>query len=78
MFVAGIVGDVNDMLIVRSTIDLARSLGLEVVAEGVEGADVLDSLRELHCHEAQGFHLSHPLPPAARRDPGCARAPAQV
>ena len=65
VFVAGIVGDVNDMLIVRSTIDLARSLGLEVVAEGVEGADVLDSLRELHCHEAQGFHLSHPLPPAA-------------
>jgi diguanylate cyclase (GGDEF)-like protein len=65
VFVAGIVGDVNDMLIVRSTIDLARSLGLEVVAEGVEGADVLDSLRELHCHEAQGFHLSHPLPAAA-------------
>jgi len=65
VFVAGIVGDLNDMLIVRSTIDLARSLGLEVVAEGVEGADVLDSLRELHCHEAQGFHLSHPLPPAA-------------
>ena len=64
-FVAGIVGDLNDMLIVRSTIDLARSLGLEVVAEGVEGADVLDSLRALHCHEAQGFHLSHPLPPAA-------------
>jgi EAL domain-containing protein (putative c-di-GMP-specific phosphodiesterase class I) len=64
-FVSGIVGDVNDLLIVRSTIDLARSLGLEVVAEGVEGEDVLDHLRTLRCHEAQGFHLSRPLPAAA-------------
>jgi EAL domain-containing protein (putative c-di-GMP-specific phosphodiesterase class I) len=64
-FVAGIVGDENDALIVRSTIDLARNLGLEVVAEGVEGADVLQRLRSLRCHEAQGFHLSRPLPPEA-------------
>ena len=64
-FVSGIVGDVNDALIVRSTIDLARNLGLEVVAEGVEGADVLEELRALRCHEAQGFHLSRPLPPDA-------------
>ncbi len=61
-FVAGIVGDAHDALIVRSTIELARNLGLEVVAEGVEGAEVLDRLRALRCHEAQGFHLSRPLP----------------
>ena len=67
-FVAGIVGDANDALIVSSTIDLARNLGLEVVAEGVEGADVLDHLRALRCHEAQGFHLSRPLPAAALAD----------
>jgi diguanylate cyclase (GGDEF)-like protein len=78
-FVSGIVGDVNDMLIVRSTIDLARSLGLEVVAEGVEGADVLDHLRTLRCHEAQGFHLSRPLPADALVDwlAGWRPAPAQ-
>ena len=64
-FVSGIVGDENDALIVRSTIDLARNLGLDVVAEGVEGADVLHRLRSLRCHEAQGFHLSRPLPPEA-------------
>ena len=64
-FVSGIVGDENDALIVRSTIDLARNLGLEVVAEGVEGADVLNRLRSLRCHEAQGFHLSRPLPAEA-------------
>jgi diguanylate cyclase (GGDEF)-like protein len=61
-FVAGIVGDGTDALIVRSTVDLARSLGLEVVAEGVEDADVLDRLRALRCHDAQGFLLSRPLP----------------
>ena len=64
-FVAGIVGDDHDALIVRSTIDLARNLGLEVVAEGVEGADVLQRLRSLRCDEAQGFHLSRPLPAEA-------------
>jgi diguanylate cyclase (GGDEF)-like protein len=64
-FVAGIVGDDHDALIVRSTIDLARNLGLEVVAEGVEGADVLQRLRTLRCDEAQGFHLSRPLPAEA-------------
>jgi diguanylate cyclase (GGDEF)-like protein len=61
-FVSGIVGDDHDALIVRSTIDLARNLGLEVVAEGVEGADVMARLRSLRCDEAQGFHLSRPLP----------------
>jgi diguanylate cyclase (GGDEF)-like protein len=64
-FVSGVVGDTYDALIVRSTIDLARKIGLEVVAEGVESEDMLDSLRALRCHEAQGFHMSRPLPPDA-------------
>jgi len=64
-FVSGMTGDTSDALIVRSTIDLARDLGLEVVAEGVEAEEVLDHLRLLRCHEAQGFHLSRPLPPDA-------------
>jgi diguanylate cyclase (GGDEF)-like protein len=67
-FVSGMAGDTSDALIVRSTIDLARDLGLEVVAEGVEGEDVLERLRALRCHEAQGFHLSRPLPPDALVD----------
>jgi diguanylate cyclase (GGDEF)-like protein len=75
-FVAGIVGDESDALIVRSTIDLARSLGLEVVAEGVEGAEVMRRLRSLRCDEAQGFHLSRPLPPAALVEWLASRAPA--
>jgi diguanylate cyclase (GGDEF)-like protein len=52
----------SDAVIVRSTIDLARNLGLTVVAEGVEDGDVLDELSDLGCDTAQGYHLSHPIP----------------
>ncbi|MDQ3867571.1 MAG: EAL domain-containing protein [Actinomycetota bacterium] len=51
-------------VIVRSTIDLGRNLGLEVVAEGVETADVLEALRALGCDAAQGYFLSRAVPPA--------------
>jgi hypothetical protein len=61
-FVSGIVGDVNDLLIVRSTIDLARSLGLDVVAEGVEHEEQADLLRGMGCPLAQGFHFGRPEP----------------
>jgi diguanylate cyclase (GGDEF)-like protein len=66
-FVAGMADDDGDAAIVRSTIDLARHLGLEVVAEGVETAEVVDGLRDLHCDIAQGFHFSRPLPGDALR-----------
>ena len=56
--------DEGDAVIVRSTIDLARNLGLEVVAEGVESEDVLQALVGLRCGSAQGFYLSCPLPAA--------------
>jgi diguanylate cyclase (GGDEF)-like protein len=63
-FVLGMTEDENDAVIVRSTIDLARNLGLDVVAEGVENEDILLGLGALHCDVAQGFHVSRPLPPA--------------
>jgi diguanylate cyclase (GGDEF)-like protein len=63
-FVAGMADDENDAVIVRSTIDLARNLGLEVVAEGVETAAIMADLESLRCDTAQGFHLSRPLPAA--------------
>jgi EAL domain-containing protein (putative c-di-GMP-specific phosphodiesterase class I) len=56
--------DADDAAIVSSTIGLARSLGLGVVAEGVETEQVLDRLAELHCDIAQGYYLSRPLPAA--------------
>jgi diguanylate cyclase (GGDEF)-like protein len=61
-FVAGMAEDENDAVIVRSTIDLARNLGLAVVAEGVESAEIMRGLADLSCDTAQGFHVSRPLP----------------
>ena len=61
-FVIGMAENSNDAAIVRSTIDLARNLGLEVVAEGVESEAILRDLGALSCDVAQGFFLSRPLP----------------
>jgi diguanylate cyclase (GGDEF)-like protein/PAS domain S-box-containing protein len=62
-FVMGMSTDEDDATIVRSTIDLGRNLGLEVVAEGVESESVWNTLRELGCTIAQGYYLSRPVPP---------------
>jgi diguanylate cyclase (GGDEF)-like protein len=63
-FVAEMDTDEDDATIVRSTIDLARNLGLRVVAEGVETHEVWQQLTALGCDFAQGYFLSRPLPPA--------------
>ena len=54
----------GNAVIVRSTIDLGRNLGLEVVAEGVETAECWDELMALGCTSAQGYFFSRPLPAA--------------
>ncbi|HEU0023669.1 MAG TPA: EAL domain-containing protein [Thermoleophilaceae bacterium] len=61
-FVARMGDSRRDAFIVRSTIDLAHNLRLQVVAEGVEDQNTLDELARLGCNIVQGFHLSHPLP----------------
>ena len=53
-----------DTLIIRAIIDLAHSLGLRTVAEGVEDADTLNRLSALGCDIAQGFYLARPMPAA--------------
>src|SRR5579875_51778 len=52
-----------DAAIVRSTVELAHSLGLHVVAEGVEDHVTLQLLRDLGCDTVQGYYMSRPLPP---------------
>jgi diguanylate cyclase (GGDEF)-like protein len=53
----------SDAFIVRSTIDLARNLGLQVVAEGVETEAIWTQLGHLGCDIGQGYYLSRPVPP---------------
>ncbi len=53
----------NDAVIVRSLIGLGHNLGLSVVAEGVESEEVWDQLKVLGCDSAQGYSMSHPIPP---------------
>jgi len=62
-FVANVLLDEQDEVIVRSTIDLGHNLGLVVVAEGVENNEVLERLQELGCDIAQGYCISRPLAP---------------
>jgi len=54
--------DNNSAVIVRSTIDLAHKLGLQVVAEGVESRETLELLEKLGCDQVQGFYLGRPMP----------------
>jgi EAL domain-containing protein (putative c-di-GMP-specific phosphodiesterase class I) len=63
-FVMNMTQDENDAVIVRSTIDLGRNLGLEVVAEGVESEEIWRVLERFGCDTAQGYFLSRPVPPA--------------
>jgi diguanylate cyclase (GGDEF)-like protein len=61
-FVAGMADDVRDEAIVRHSVDLGRSLGLRVVAEGVETADVHERLAAMGCDQGQGYFYSRPIP----------------
>ena len=63
-FVAGMGSDPRDAAIVRHSIDLGRSLGLRVVAEGVESAEDHAVLAGMGCDHAQGFYYSRPVPAA--------------
>ena len=75
-FVADIEIDLNDRAIAFGTIALAHSLGLKVIAEGVETEDQLELLRTNGCDEVQGFLLSKPLYSAAAFSFLHARCPA--
>ena len=64
-FVRDIERDPDDAAIAMSTIALAHSLGMRVVAEGVETRAQLEILQKNQCDEVQGFFFSQPLPAAA-------------
>jgi diguanylate cyclase (GGDEF)-like protein/PAS domain S-box-containing protein len=61
-FVRDVLTDANDAAIARTIVALGKTLGLQVIAEGVETADQRDFLAEHGCHAYQGYLFSRPLP----------------
>src|SRR3954471_11854065 len=66
-FVIGLPDDERDVAIVYATVELARRLGMRVVAEGVESSESWDMLARLLCDQAQGYFLSRPMTADALR-----------
>ncbi|HTX23609.1 MAG TPA: EAL domain-containing protein [Steroidobacteraceae bacterium] len=64
-FVRDITSSRTDELIVRAIISLAHSVGLQVVAEGVETAEQLEFIRSLECDQWQGYYCCQPQPAAS-------------
>jgi EAL domain-containing protein (putative c-di-GMP-specific phosphodiesterase class I) len=61
IFISRLASGQRDPLLVRSTIDLAHALEMEVTAEGVETPEALALLQVMGCDLVQGFYLAHPL-----------------
>lgn len=61
-FVRDVVSDLKDQAIIRTIISLAKGLGLDVIAEGVEELNQKEFLLQEQCHKIQGYLYSRPLP----------------
>ena len=61
-FVGGMLADGDATAIVRAILSLARALGMETTAEGIDSEDLAELLTELGCTYGQGYHYSPPLP----------------
>jgi len=70
-FVQDIPARDDALAIVRATVAMGRSLGMKVLAEGVETQDQLDHLRLIGCDEVQGYLISRPVPAQAARLMAC-------
>ena len=67
-FVIDVPADKDDVAIVKTIISLAKNLGLETIAEGVETKQQLDFLLQEGCYNIQGYYFSKPLPVAECRE----------
>jgi diguanylate cyclase (GGDEF)-like protein len=67
-FVAGMLGDDDSIAIVRAVLSLAKALGMDTTAEGIDSAQLAKALTELGCSHGQGFYFARPLSPEAALD----------
>jgi EAL domain-containing protein (putative c-di-GMP-specific phosphodiesterase class I) len=67
-FVRDMLVDKSDSAIIAAIINLGRSLGIDLVAEGVETAEQADALLTMGCNILQGYHYSRPIPFGAMTD----------
>jgi len=61
-FVRDIVDDTNDAAIVQAIVGISKSLGISVIAEGVETKEQLDLLMQYGCKKFQGYYFAKPVP----------------
>ncbi len=61
-FVRDVILDKSNASLVRAIISMARTLGLNTIAEGVETQEQLDFLRAEGCEKVQGYFLGRPMP----------------
>jgi sensor c-di-GMP phosphodiesterase-like protein len=73
--VSGLGEGTEDKVIVSSTINLAKGLGMKAIAEGMGSTEQVARLREMGCEMAQGHYFSKPLPSEAVSVRLCARSP---
>ena len=66
-FIRGIPTDKDDIAITEAILALGRTLGVTIVAEGVETSEQQAFLERHACHEMQGFYFSRPIPPSSLR-----------
>jgi EAL domain-containing protein (putative c-di-GMP-specific phosphodiesterase class I) len=64
-FVRDIATDPNDAAIVHAIVQMAHTLNLQVIAEGVENEEMLQYVSSCQCDQAQGYHFARPMPPEA-------------
>jgi diguanylate cyclase (GGDEF)-like protein/PAS domain S-box-containing protein len=67
-FIGGLGSDSGDSAIVGSCIDLAHAVGIRAVAEGVETSGQVQTLKDMGCDLAQGYHFARPLPAPALKE----------
>ncbi|STX52449.1 regulatory protein (GGDEF and EAL domains) [Legionella busanensis] len=67
-FIQDITTNIYDKNIIEAIINMTKSMGLQILAEGVETKEQLEFLRAHHSNQIQGYYISHPLQPSAVSD----------